>query len=38
MLINRRLDINAKRGLYEEVIAPTALYGAEAWDTISAER
>ena len=34
---NRRLVIKAKMCLYEEVIVPTALYGAEAWGTRSAE-
>ena len=31
MLNNRGLGINAKKCLFEGVIAPTALYGAEAW-------
>ena len=30
--------INAKKCLYEGVIVPTALYGAEAWGVISTER
>ena len=30
--------MKAKKCLYERVIVPTALYGAEAWDTRSAER
>ena len=35
---NRRLLINAKKCLYEGVIVPTVLYGAEAWGMKSAER
>ena len=35
---NRRLGIKAKKGLYERVIEPTALYGEEAWGMRSAER
>ena len=31
VLSNRGLRIKAKKGLYEGVIVPTALYGAEAW-------
>ena len=31
VLINRGLGIKAKKCLYEGVIVPTALYGAEAW-------
>ena len=31
VLGNRELGIKAKRCLYEGVIQPTALYGAEAW-------
>ena len=31
-LLSRGLGINAKRCLYEGIIVPTALYGAEAWD------
>ena len=39
VLSTRGLGIkNAKRCLYEGVIAPTALYGAEAWGMRSAER
>ena len=38
MLSNRGLGIKAKKCLYEEVIIPTALYGAEAWGMRSAER
>ena len=30
--------MKAKKCLYEVVIVPTALYGAEAWDMKSAER
>ena len=35
---NRGLGIKAKKYLYEVVIVPTALYGAEAWGIRSAER
>ena len=35
---NRGLGIKAKKCLYEGVIVPTALYGAEAWCIRSAER
>ena len=35
---NRGLWIKAKKCLYEGVIVPTALYGAEAWGMRSAER
>ena len=38
VLSNRRLGIMAKKCLYEGVIVPTALNGAEAWDMRSAER
>ena len=38
MLSNRGLVIKAKKRLYEGVIVPTALYGAEAWGMRSAER
>ena len=38
MLGNRGLGINAKKSLYERVIIPMALYGAEAWGMRSAER
>ena len=31
VLSNRGFGIKAKKCLYEEVIVPTALYGAEAW-------
>ena len=37
MLSNRGLGIKAKRCLYEGVVVPTALYGAEAWGMRSAE-
>ena len=32
------MGIEDKKCLYERVIVPTALYGAEAWDRRSAER
>ena len=35
---NSALGINANKCLYEGVIVPTALYGAEAWGLGSAER
>ena len=38
VLCNRGLGIKAKKCLYEGVIIPNALYGAEAWDMRSAER
>ena len=38
VLSNRRLGIKAKKCLYEGVIGPTALYGAEACGMRSAER
>ena len=38
VLSNRGLGIKAKKCLYEGVIVPTALYGAEACGTRSAER
>ena len=38
VLRNRGLGIEAKKCLYEGVIVPTALYGAEAWGMKSAER
>ena len=37
VLNNRGLGINAKKCLYEGVIVPTTLYGAEAWGMRSAE-
>ena len=38
VLSNRGVGIKAKKCVYEGVIVPTALYGAEAWGTRSAER
>ena len=38
VLNNRGLGINAEKYLYEGVIVPTALYGAEAWGMRSSER
>ena len=38
VLSNRGLGIKAKKCIYERVIVPTALYGAEAWGMRSAER
>ena len=38
ILSNRGFGIKAKKCLYEGVIVPTALYGAEAWGMRSAER
>ena len=38
ILSNRGYGIKAKKCLYEGVIVPTALYGAEVWDKRSAER
>ena len=38
VLSNRGLGIKAKKCLYEGVIVPTVLYGAEALDMRSAER
>ena len=38
VLSNRGFGIKAKKCLYEGVIVPTALYGAEAWGKRSAER
>ena len=38
VLSNRGLGIKAKKCLYEGVIVPRALYGAEAWGMRSAER
>ena len=35
---NRGLGIEVRKCLYEGVIAPTALYGSEAWGKRSAER
>ena len=38
VLCNRSLRIKANKSLYEGVIVPTALHGAEAWGMRSAER
>ena len=38
VMSNKCLGIKAKKCLYEGLIAPTALYGAEAWGMRSAER
>ena len=38
VLSNRGLGIKAKKCLYEGVIVPTALYGAQAWNMRTAER
>ena len=38
VLSNKGLGIKAKKCLYEGVIVPTALYGAEAWGMRSTER
>ena len=38
VLSNRGLGIKAKKCLYEGVIVPTELYGAEAWGMRGAER
>ena len=38
VLSNRGFGIKAKKCLYEGVIVPTALYGAEAWGMRSGER
>ena len=38
VLINRGPEIKAKKCLYEGVIVPTVLFGAEAWGIRSAER
>ena len=38
VLSNRGLGIKGKKCQYEEVIVPTALFGAEAWGMRSAER
>ena len=37
-VLSNRLGIKANKCLYEGVIVPTALYGAEAWRMRSAER
>ena len=38
VLSNRGLGIKARKCLYEGVIVPTALYGAEAWSMRTPER
>ena len=38
VLSNKGLGIKARKCLYEGVIVPTALYGAEAWGMRSADR
>ena len=38
VLSNRGLGLKVKTCLYEGVIVPTALYGAEAWSMRSAEK
>ena len=38
MLSNRGLGIKAKKCLYDGVILPKALYGADAWGMRSAKR
>ena len=38
LLSNREFGIKANKCLYEGVIVPTALYGAETWGMRSAER
>ena len=38
VLSNRGFGIKAKKCLYEGVIVPTALYGADAWGMRSTER
>ena len=38
VLSNRGLGIKANKCLYQGIIVPTALYGAEAWGMRSAER
>ena len=38
VLRNKGLGIKAKKCLYERVIVPMALYGAEAWGMRSAQR
>ena len=38
VLSNRGLRIKAKKCLYERVIVPTTLYGADAWGMRTAER
>ncbi len=38
VLHNRALGMNAKRRLYEGVVVPSALYGAETWNVREYER
>ena len=38
VLSNRGLGINSNKCLYEGVIVPTALYGADTWGMRSTER
>ncbi len=38
MLHNRALGMKAERRLYEGVVIPTALYGAETWNVRESER
>ncbi len=38
MLHNRAQGMNAKKWLFEGVVVPTALYGAETWNVREAER
>ncbi len=38
VLCNRALEMNAKRGLHEEVVVPTALYRAEIGNVRDSER
>ena len=38
VLSNRGLRVKAKKGLYEGIIVPAALYGAKAWGMRSPER
>ena len=38
VMSNRTLGMSAKRRLYEGVVVPTALYGAEAWNMKEADR
>ena len=38
VMSNRRLGIKEKKSLYERVIVPTAVYGADARGTRNAER
>ncbi len=38
MLRNRALGMKAERRLYEGVVIPTAVYGAETWNVRKSER